>query len=1055
MTDHATHPETGSRAAGLLLRVRRPGGLPDEEYYLAAGLTIGRTEANAVVLAGDPGVDRTHARVEPGPGGSAWLRCVGPDGTMEVGGTAVRELALAAGVRFRIGGAVFECVAGRRGATARAPVQGTACPFCGSADVRSDGAVARPCMGCGKPVLPVPAGPGRPDPVLVPAAYGAYRAERYAARGGMGVVLKGRPAGGGDPVAIKVILPGAGPDGGDVGRLRREAAAAARVRHRNVVGLLGGGRAGRFPYLVLEWVEGPTLADLIAEANRAGTRPDFGTAVKWMVRVCKGLAAVHAAGLVHRDLKPSNVLIAPGGVPRIADFGIARRVDGGVTAATTLGHLPGTYGYMAPEQLAGSGAVDGRADLYALGATFYELLTGAPPVGAWRPASELNPTVPQPFDRVLGLLLAPRPEDRYRDAGEVLAALAALKRAGASGAGPAIVGGGSDGRAPTEGDGADREAMATVPTSDADRGRFGSFRRRYAWVWPNVRVGARNGAVWGVCLLGTLAVLVGVPFCLITAAIGGPDTFVADFTRGFESSGAGVDLATEGLDAALGGMSLLVLCAVLVLFAITAGAVCGGLCGAFWGVVTAFDRDPVGARAIGFREVLGRTLAGARLAWQAYWHRGATPSTPRPQPPVPHETVDGSGTGGRGHRVSPVRAPGRGEPDHEAMLTSEATSIRHAASPWHPGLIFASMCLLGPGWGGMMAAWNWARLGLIGRCGRPIVLGLLGLGLHLFSLKLWPIWSFPSDLKYWRFAFVVAAVMAIDSLELRPQRPLYEQHRVAGGRRGSVWLLLLLAPVWFLTAYVPLLRIAGSVMARAASGHRERGDSYLRVDLFDEAIAEYDSAIRLAPTLAGAYADRAAARLLRAWRYHGPDADREVKAEAIEAIDDCERAIAIAPSVASFYFWRGSAWRQVGANDRALADLTRAITLDPMSAMAFVSRGTILGRSGAYDGAIRDFDAALRLDPNMVVAYNSRGLARYNKGELGLALDDFDSAVRLDPDDPVTLTNRGHCRQAMGAYDAAVQDFKAAQKSDPAKAERYGDLIKAAEEAKARANGSR
>src|SRR3954471_3950866 len=108
-------PDSGTsrHSAGLLLRVRRPGGRSDD-FYLAGGLTIGRSVANAVVLADDDSVDRAHARVEVAEDGAACLRCLGPEGSLSVGDVAVRELALDAGVRFRVGRTEFECIPGQR-----------------------------------------------------------------------------------------------------------------------------------------------------------------------------------------------------------------------------------------------------------------------------------------------------------------------------------------------------------------------------------------------------------------------------------------------------------------------------------------------------------------------------------------------------------------------------------------------------------------------------------------------------------------------------------------------------------------------------------------------------------------------------------------------------------------------------------------------------------------------------------------------------------------------------------------------------------------------------
>jgi len=440
--------ESSRHSAGLLLRVHRPGGRADE-FYLAGGLTIGRSVANAVVLADDDSVDRAHARVEVAGDGAARLRCIEPGSSISAGEAAVHELALDAGVWFRVGRTEFECVAGRRGADRPEGPARTACPFCASTDVATAGEEVRQCPACEGLILPVRPDPHDEEPILLPAVYGGYRAERYVARGGMGLVLKGARDGGGEPVAIKVLLPGALADRREAGLFEREVVMMERVHSPHVVRLLGHGAEGRARYLILEWVDGPSLRRVIDDANRAGRRPFFAEAVTWIEQVSKGVAAVHAAGVIHRDLKPSNILIGPDGVARVADLGVARRVDAGHTSYTTTGAAPGTYAYMAPEQLSAPDTVDGRADLYALGLTFYELLTGVRPVGAWRPASEVNPTVPEAFDGVISRLLAPRPEQRFGDVYEVLAALSEFRPvpADVAGATPATGGTGLQGSA--------------------------------------------------------------------------------------------------------------------------------------------------------------------------------------------------------------------------------------------------------------------------------------------------------------------------------------------------------------------------------------------------------------------------------------------------------------------------------------------------------------------------------------------------------------------------------------------------------------------------------
>jgi serine/threonine protein kinase/WD40 repeat protein len=251
---------------------------------------------------------------------------------------------------------------------------------------------------------------------------GGYRVTGLLGQGGMGAVYKGESADG-RVVAIKVLLGGA-PGNGEadfVARFQREARNAARVSHRNVARVHSAGEHDGRPYLVFELVPGGSLADRVRESGPLPWRE----AASLGAQVARGLEAIHAAGLVHRDLKPANVLLDEEGRAKVADFGLARTVGRGSIALTKTGQMVGTLEYMAPEQSEGGTAVDGRADLYALGGTIFTLLTGRPPFEgsgfpllvqhlqqAPRSPRTLVPDIPRRLERLVLQLLAKRPQER-------------------------------------------------------------------------------------------------------------------------------------------------------------------------------------------------------------------------------------------------------------------------------------------------------------------------------------------------------------------------------------------------------------------------------------------------------------------------------------------------------------------------------------------------------------------------------------------------------------------------------------------------------------------
>lgn len=265
---------------------------------------------------------------------------------------------------------------------------------------------------------------------------GRYEVGPVLGYGGMAEVHRGRDVRLGREVAIKILRSDLARDPSFQNRFRREAQAAAGLNHPSIVAVYDTGEddgsAGTTPYIVMEFVEGQTLREILnAQGHLTAKR-----AMEITADVCAALDFSHRSGIVHRDIKPGNVMITNAGLVKVMDFGIARALADNAATVTATSAVIGTAQYLSPEQARGE-SVDARSDVYSTGCLLYELLTGHPPFTGDSPVavayqhvrenamvpSSTNSAIPPALDSIVMKALAKNPLNRYQTAAEMRADL--------------------------------------------------------------------------------------------------------------------------------------------------------------------------------------------------------------------------------------------------------------------------------------------------------------------------------------------------------------------------------------------------------------------------------------------------------------------------------------------------------------------------------------------------------------------------------------------------------------------------------------------------------
>ena len=253
-----------------------------------------------------------------------------------------------------------------------------------------------------------------------------YELVEFIGKGGMALVYRAVDHRTGHSVAVKILRPEYNQDAEFTSRFEREATAASKMNHHNIVNLLDVGQDGDIRYLVMEYVKGRTLKEVI---RQKGALPPT-VAAQIGIRILSALQHAHKNGIIHRDIKPQNILVHADGHIKVSDFGIARVA--GKDTISTEDNVMGSVHYFSPEQAKGEN-VTFASDLYSVGVVLYEMMTGQPPFdgetpvavalqhinGKARPMSELNPEIPPAMERVVEKAMEKRPEKRYQSALEM------------------------------------------------------------------------------------------------------------------------------------------------------------------------------------------------------------------------------------------------------------------------------------------------------------------------------------------------------------------------------------------------------------------------------------------------------------------------------------------------------------------------------------------------------------------------------------------------------------------------------------------------------------
>ena len=828
-----------------------------------------------------------------------------------------------------------------------------------------------------------PRGAGLPE---VGETLGPYRIERELARGGMGVVYVAAHAELKRQVALKVLMPGSR-DPQALARFHIEAEATARLDHPNVVRIFEVGAEGDCHYFAMDLVEGGSLHGRIRSEGQLPARE----AAEITHKLAKALAYCHTHAILHRDLKPANVLMRENGEPVVTDFGLAKDVQ--KDGLTVTGQIMGTPAYMPPEQADGeSDRIDRRTDVYSLGATLFEMLTGRPPFRGDSPLHIMRQVINDPPPRLRSLVkgldpdleticlkcLEKSPDQRYLSAGALARDLDAWLR--------------------------DLPIRAQPPGVGAKLARWG--RRNHKLVWL-------LGGVSAILLAGGLWTLVQVT----EARVRGELAREAGLKQGLAQASAALitdaQAAVEEKRRELGAAPLPPVEAPAAERAAglqrrVASALELSTAAQRWRTIA--PESPEAAQACFEADMaLGEaTLAAEQwvLAAYAFARAGALGVNDR-RARRALAGVDEART-----------AEARGRAAEVERLLSELANSKLEREEVVFGIVnhadAGSARLVAARLQETVARMHEARRSLFLRGATPTE--ALELEAALNALDRRPLGG---------------------ELDERHRRVLGEVQRRVGARAAA----MAESDARFhdvLAGHIDAtLGRQELVVARAACealgwlGARD-AEALAALDAYLAVEADPSRATAAGLALCRIGGDQAKAKVLAARKRFG--ANSAFARSLSRALGELEGEVALSSETAEGFFQRGEALLATGKAREALGDLDAALKLEPSNTTILYARGNAHDRLGDLDAARRDFNRILELNPAHAPALGGRARIRMGRGDLEGALNDFGQALEADPNQIAHWVGRAQTLQALRRDQDALRDAERAVALGPGEA---------------------